>query len=343
MSEISSRKKDHIDICINEDVDYKDELFGFDHYVFEHHAATEVDIEQISFSTKFFNHRIDFPFLISCMTGGTKDAESINERLAIAAQELNIPIGVGSQRQALENDDFIDSYKKIRDHAKNVPVLSNIGAAQVAKMKGLSSIRRIIEMVDADVLVIHLNPFQELLQPEGETDFTGLKKNIEKICSRIEQPVIVKEVGAGIAKKTAKDLLELGVDGIDVSGASGTSWAAVELLRSNKSSDYFRNWGLPTSYCVRTVAKLKSDYDFMLISSGGISSFDEAAKSYALGADITASAKSVLRELMKNDIEGVVNFIQNIFENIKKIMYLTGSQTLADLNKSKLIKKGNLY
>jgi len=343
-SNTSKRKKDHIELCLSDNVSFKTKTNGFENYEFEHFAITEVEFDKIDLSAVFLKKKINYPFLISCMTGGTEDAEKINEKLAVAANELKIPIGVGSQRQALEDKKHHSTYRVVRKNAGKVPVLGNIGAAQVAKSKKIiDDIRMLIDLVEADAMVIHVNPLQELLQTEGEPEFKGLVKNIEKICSKIKTPMIVKEVGSGISKKAAKRLLEAGVKGIDVSGAGGTSWAAVELLRSNEVDNYFKEWGLPTSYCVRKVKELKKDFNFTLISSGGISNGVDIAKSIALGADLTASARIILQEVMKNDINGVVNLIQSWFLTVKRIMFLTGCKDIESFKKIGLIRKEEMY
>ncbi len=342
-SKTAQRKAEHIKLCLADDVQYKTKTNGLDKYDFEHFAITEIEIDKIDISTKFFGRKISYPFLISCMTGGTKEAERINEKLAIAARELNIPIGVGSQRQALEDKKYHSTYRVIRRNAGRVPVLGNIGAAQVAKSKNIiSEISLLVDLIEADAMVVHVNPLQELLQPEGEPDFKGLLKSLSMITKKISVPVIVKEVGSGISKRAAKLLLEAGVKGIDVAGAGGTSWAAVELMRKKESNDYFREWGLPTSYCIRTVQKLKKDFDFTLIASGGIMNGVDIAKSIALGADLAASARPLLQEVTKNDVACVVNLVTDWFETVKNIMYLTGSQRLNDLKQNKLKRKEEL-
>ncbi|MBU1098141.1 MAG: type 2 isopentenyl-diphosphate Delta-isomerase [Bacteroidetes bacterium] len=339
----SLRKKDHIEICLYDDVDYL-KSSGFNRYVFEHNAITEVKYDEICLKTSFYGKEISYPFLISCMTGGTGEALNINSNLAEVAKALKIPIGVGSQRQVLENNQYLDSFKIFKKVADFIPVLSNIGAAQVACLKSNDPIKKIIDIVNASALVIHVNPLQELLQKEGEPVFSGLLGNIEKITKEIDLPIIVKEVGAGISKNVAKKLLDAGVKGIDVAGAGGTSWAGVELLRKGENSEnYFWNWGLPTSYCVRTVKELKKDYDFLLIASGGIKSFDDIAKAIALGSDITASARLMLQKLNSEGIEGLINFITQLFENVKNIMYLTGCSNLREFSKVNLIKQEDLY
>jgi isopentenyl-diphosphate delta-isomerase len=338
------RKKDHISLCLTNDVAFKSKSNGFENYDFEHYAITEVELDKIDISVKFFSKKISYPFLISCMTGGTTEAEHINEMLAVAANQLNIPIGVGSQRQALENKEYLKSYKVIRTNAVNVPVLGNLGAAQIAKSKKIvDEVKYLIDLIEADAFVIHINPLQELLQKEGEPDFKGLLKNLEKLTSKIKIPFIAKEVGSGISAEAAKKLLDAGIRGIDVAGAGGTSWASVELLRNNNEDNFFSEWGLPTSYCLRTISPLKKKYNFMLIASGGINSADEIAKSLILGADITASARKILVEVNSNGVKGVIKLIESWFAKVKKIMYLTGSPDIKNLKKNKLIRKTELY
>jgi isopentenyl-diphosphate delta-isomerase len=344
MFNIPDRKSEHLKICLKEDVSFTDKTNGFENYDFPHFASSENDYKKIDTVLTFFDKKINFPFLISCMTGGTKEAERINEKLAVVASELNIPIGVGSQRQALENSEYLSTYKIIRKNAGEVPIIANLGANQVAKSKNIiSDVNKVVDMVEADALAVHINLLQELFQKEGDADFSGLKKSVEKICSKISVPVFIKEVGSGISKKVAKSFLEIGVKGIDVAGAGGTSWAKVEMLRNGNIDDFFANWGLPTSYCVRKIAKLKKQYDFVLISSGGINHYSDIAKSLVLGADISASARIILQELMINGVEGLLDFLNLWFENIKKIMFLTNCKSLEEFHNIRLIKKEKLF
>lgn len=340
----SKRKKEHIEICLRKDVSFRSKTNGLERYEFEHYAITEVEIDKIDFSTRFFNKTISYPFLISCMTGGTYEAVNLNKQLALATRELNIPIGAGSQRQAVEDNEFLKSFKILREEAGNVPILGNIGAAQIASAKDPAGlVKELIDMLEADAFVIHLNPAQELFQKEGNTNFKGLLNAVEKICSSISIPIIAKEVGAGISANAAVKLLQVGVKGIDVAGAGGTSWTAVEMIRNKNNQDFFRDWGLPTSYCINEVKKLKNDFSFCLIASGGINSGIETAKTLALGADITASARIILNEAAKKGAEGVVNLLKNWFNEVRKIMYLTGAQDLESLSKIKMIMKEELF
>jgi isopentenyl-diphosphate Delta-isomerase len=339
----SDRKRDHLLLCLSDEVAFKSKRNGFENYDFIHYAITEVDPAKIELSTDFFGKTINYPFMISCMTGGTDKAVDINLKLAVIAEELKIPVGMGSQRQAFENDSYHASYKIIREHARSVPVLGNIGAAQLIHLDA-SKIGFIIDLVEADALVVHLNPLQELVQNNGEPVFTGLLKRIEQLTKEISIPVIIKEVGAGISGLAAKKLLECGVKGIDTAGAGGTSWSAVEMLRNNNYDDEFLwDWGLPTSWCIKEGVKLKEQYEYMLIGSGGINTPVDMAKALALGADITASARIILQELEKYGAEAVINMIHNWFNTLKKIMYLTGSANLDEFKKNKIIIKEYLF
>lgn len=342
INDTSTRKKEHIQLCLTDKVGFRSKTNGFEKYDFIHDALTEVDISKLSFQTKLFSKKINYPFLISCMTGGTEEAENINQRLAVIAEELKIPIGVGSQRQALENQDNHYSYKVIRKTARSVPVFGNIGAAQLVQSKNLTEILSLIDMLEADAFVVHLNPLQELLQPEGEPNFVGLLKKIEKLILKSKVPVIVKEVGSGISKDTAKRLLDIGVNGIDVAGAGGTSWAGVEIIRSKSDKDFW-DWGLPTSYCLKEIYPLKKKYKFTLVGSGGINSANDLALAFAFGADLVASARIILQTLMKNGDDAVTKLIINWFEYLKKIMFLTGSENLTELKNGKIIKKEELF
>ena len=336
----SKRKADHLKICLNDDVNYKEKTTGFEYYDFVHYCITEVDYNKIDLSTEIFGKKLNYPFLISSMTGGAKEAENINRQLAEIANKLNIAMGVGSQRQALSDDSYLKSYRIIREKAPDIPLFANIGAYQIAKTEKPEHLsERLVEMINADALIIHVNPLQELVQEEGETDFSGLLKNIKRITRKTAIPVIVKEVGAGISKKAAKKLLDVGVKAIDVAGAGGTSWSAVEMKRNNEMHDYFRDWGIPTAEALRDVNKLRKKYDFVLISSGGINDGVKIAKSIAMGANLAAAAGVVLKILFEQGEEALRNNIVNWFDEVKKIMYLTGCSNIKELMNTKLQRR----
>jgi len=344
IDDIISRKKEHLELCKTDEVKFKEKTSGFEQFDFVHAALTEVKISKIDLSKKFFSKKVSYPFLISCMTGGTAEGENINLQLAEVAAELNIPLGLGSLRFALETNNYDDHFKQIRKAANGIPILGNIGGAQIIKMKSFKELFHLLDKVGSDVLVVHLNPLQELLQKNGEANFSGIRRSIEKLVKQSPTPIIVKEVGSGISKKSAQALLELGVIGIDVAGAGGTSWAGVELLRNKESNkNPFWDWGLPTSFCIKTAAELKKKNKFILIGSGGINSSFDAAKALALGADFTASARIILQTLVRDKQAGVISLITNWFEDVKRIMFLTDSQNLRSFGKEKLILKKDYF
>lgn len=336
---IIKRKTEHLDICSDDSPAFRHKSTGFENYDFRHFALTEVDLTRIDLSRKFFGFKSSFPFLISCMTGGTDEANNINLKLAETAASLNIPLGLGSLRYAIGTNGFDAQLSAIREKAGSVPVLGNLGAAQILGSDRVETVNSLIKKSGADVFVIHLNPLQELLQSGGEYNFRGLLKSIKDLVSEAKIPIIVKEVGSGIDGVTAKKLLKAGVSGIDTAGAGGTSWAGVEILRNSKSGNSdFWDWGIPTSICISETVSLKKDYDFTLIASGGINDPFTAAKALALGADFVASARIILHALNKNGSQGVVKLIREWFETVKRIMFLTGAQTLKEFDKKILIQ-----
>lgn len=342
MSKTGKRKSDHIKISMRDDVKFAKSA-GFEYYDFHHFAASELVVEDVDTSVDFTGKQISYPFLISCMTGGTEEAKDINHKLAEVAKHFNVPIGVGSQRAMLEDENEIESFSMVRKIAGDVPVLANIGAAEFVNFNDTSSINKIVEAIEADVLVVHLNLLQEMVQPEGTPTFKGLVNKLRRFTQDLEVPVFAKEVGFGIGKEAALTLLEAGAKGIDVAGAGGTSWSKIEYARSNTpSNELYAEWGLPTSYCIRKVAELKSEFDFVLVGSGGIADAASFTKSLALGADISAAAGAVLKKLLNEDIDGVIKLLDNWFTTLKEVMVLTNSKNIDEL-KGKISKREELY
>ncbi len=342
--ELIKRKQEHLDLCASDAVAFKEITTGFEHYSFLHYALSEVNIDEIDLSFNFFGKLIRLPFYISCMTGGTDETVNINLKLARVAKELNIPLGLGSQRYALDSDRFNSHFDLIRKASGDIPLIGNIGAAQVVEAGIIKKLLNLIKNSHINALTVHLNPAQELFQKGGETNFKGLLTAIAGMKKELEIPIFVKEVGAGIDEKVADELLWTGVDMIDVAGAGGTSWSGVEILRNggNKQHDFW-DWGMPTTYCIRKVNALRGSYNFLLTASGGISSGMDIAKSLALGADLTASARKVLKELHENGESGVVKMVSEWFETVKKVMFLTGSQSIEELKMDKIAKKQDMF
>ncbi len=336
-----SRKQQHVELCVNESVTFRSKTSGFEHYEFIHNALPECDFSDVSTETDFLGVCCMMPLLISCMTGGYPDAERINRELAEVCETLRIPMGVGSQRQAIENSAFHRSFQVVRESAPSIPILSNIGASEIAKMKSVVGILQIIDLIKADALVIHLNPLQELLQPEGSPNFRGVLHGIERLVQVLEIPIIVKEVGAGISGEVASRLLSVGVSGIDVAGAGGTSWAGVEILRNEEqeSLSKFWDWGIPTVDCIRQIVPLKSTHNFTLISSGGIHSAMEIAISIALGADFCGSARPMLAALLAGGQKELSELLNTLQLDLRRVLFLVGAVKVSELQNIELVRK----
>jgi isopentenyl-diphosphate delta-isomerase len=293
---IDQRKADHIKINLERDV--RSALTtGFENYHFVHEALPELALEQIDTRLSLFGRQLAAPILISSMTGGTAEAESINLRLAEAAQELRIAMGVGSQRAAIEHPQQAKTFQ-VRRAAPDILLFANLGAVQLNYGYGIDQCRRAVEMIEADALILHLNPLQEAVQDAGDTNFRGLSGKIEEVCRRLEVPVIAKEVGWGMSERTARLLADCGVAAIDVAGAGGTSWSQVEMYRApdeftRELAATFVGWGIPTAQSILNVRSASPD--LVIFASGGIRDGLDIAKSVALGATLGGMAGQFLK------------------------------------------------
>lgn len=336
-----SRKKQHVDITLTKDVEFRSKTTGLERWEFIPNALPELNLSETDLSTTFLGKRLALPFMISCMTGGYADALRINQQLAEECEEARIAMGIGSQRQALENTSYHRTFSVVREAAPSVPIVGNIGAAEVAAMTSISGVIRLVEMVKADAFTVHLNPLQEFLQPEGNTNFKGVLKGIAMLVRELPVPIIVKEIGAGISAEVAKRLLDVGVRYIDVAGAGGTSWAGVEIIRRKEKSplQHFWDWGIPTATVLREVAALRASHpDLNVIASGGITTGMGAAKCLALGADLVASARPMLMALHRGGKKGLRALVQEWAIELRGVMFLTGSQNLQALRAVTLVR-----
>jgi isopentenyl-diphosphate delta-isomerase len=335
LQQTPSRKRDHVELCVGGNVTFREKTSGFERVEFVHNALPEIDFTDISTATTFLSKPVSMPLMISCMTGGYAEAERINRELGELCESLRLPMGVGSQRQALESTAFHASFEAARRAAPSIPLVSNIGAPEITKPDVRLHLRRIIDLIEADALTIHLNPLQELLQPEGTPTFRGVLAGIEEVVKTIGVPVIVKEVGAGISGAVAERLLDVGVAVIDVAGAGGTSWAGVEILRREATEtalhQAFWDWGLPTVECLLHIRPLKTERTFTLVASGGVASGVDVAKSLALGADMTGVARLVIKELQEHGQNALQSLLLGWHHQLKSVMFLTGSPNIAAL------------
>jgi isopentenyl-diphosphate Delta-isomerase len=329
----SSRKADHLRINIDRDVAAKGVAPGFDDYAFAHRALPEIDFDEVDTSTEFLGRRLAAPLLVSCMTGGTPQARDINRRLARVAQSFGFAMGLGSGRALIEAPDRLPSFE-VRSEAPGILLFANLGAVQLNKGYDIDECRRLVELLQADALVLHCNPLQEALQPEGDSCFRGLLGKIEHLCAQAEFPIVVKEVGWGIGVDQVRALFDAGVAAVDLAGAGGTSWSEVERHRiaepwRARVAAEFAGWGIPTARCLieaRAVAPNEP-----LIASGGVRSGLDAAKALALGADLVGLAGPFLRAADRGE-ETAAELARELVETLRVAMFCVGARRITELH-----------
>jgi isopentenyl-diphosphate delta-isomerase len=344
---VEERKRDHLDICLHEDVNSRQKSTLFECVELVHKALPELNIDEIRIETDFLGHRLNSPLLIDSMTGGTQMSLEINKALAEAAEEAMIGIGVGSQRAGLRRPEVAETYSIVRKQAPNAFVFGNIGAAQLVKGLSVQDAKKAIEMIDADALAIHLNPLQEAVQVGGDPQYKGAIQKIAELAASIDVPIIAKEVGAGISGEVAVMLEKAGVRAINVSGAGGTSWSGVESIRALRAKNEkiamlgsaFWDWGIPTA---AALVDVRNRVNIPVIASGGIRNGIEVAKAISLGADVCAMARPFLMEAAKNWKQGVLSLIEKVSMELRLSMFLTGSSNLSELRKARKVIKGEL-
>jgi isopentenyl-diphosphate delta-isomerase len=333
------RKLDHIRICLEKEVEGWSR--PFDDLVLVHRALPGIDADEIDTSCRFLGKELAFPLMISGMTGGHPGTRDINVNLALAAQEVGLAMGVGSQRAALESPEVEETFSSVRDAAPEIPIVGNIGAVQL-KRGGPEIIDRLAEMIDADAIAVHLNFLQESVQPEGETEARGA---IDAIRSAADGrvPIIAKETGAGISREDARALLEAGVKIIDVGGLGGTSWSGVEAYRAEERGDLesakmgrlFWDWGVETPVSVVECASTGAE----VISSGGVRSGIDMAKSIALGASLAGAALPFLAPATEGPSE-VADALRVYERAFRTAMFLTASKRVSDLRSAPIVVSG---
>ncbi len=340
MRETQTRKADHLRICLDEDVQFQSNTNGLERYRFTHCCLPELNRSEIDITTTFLGKFLGAPLLISSMTGGTEQAKMINFRLAEIAQHYKLAMGVGSQRVAVENPLVADTFA-VRSRAPDILLFANLGAVQLNYSYGIDECLRVIELLEADALILHLNPLQECIQPKGDTNFKGLIDKISIVCNKLPVPVIVKEVGNGISAVMAQKLLNAGVSAIDVAGAGGTSWAKVESERAlniqqRRLGLTFADWGMPTAECITSIRAIAPGIP--LIASGGLRNGLDVAKAIALGADLSGLAWPFLQAAAEST-DAVDALAQVLIAEITTVLFCTGNATLSELKYSNALQK----
>ncbi|MEG3224003.1 MAG: type 2 isopentenyl-diphosphate Delta-isomerase [Methanobacteriales archaeon Met13] len=328
---ISDRKLEHLLLCLHSDVEYHKKT-GFEDVELVHRALPEVNLKDIDLSTDLLGKQMDAPLIITAITGGHPSSLEVNQKLGRAADKFGIGMGLGSQRAAIENPELAPTYTVARKEAPHAFMMGNIGTPQLKMAEAAA------EMMQLDALAVHLNPLQEAIQPGGDLDARNYLKQIKEAASTLNLPLVVKETGAGIRGEEAIKLEKAGVKALDVAGAGGTSWAAVEAYRSQEKGmgELFWDWGIPTTAC--TVEAVQS-VSIPIISSGGIRNGLDAAKAIALGASAVGIALPALKASYQG--EKMLNtYLERFLNELKVVMFLVGASTLKELQKADLVIKG---
>jgi isopentenyl-diphosphate delta-isomerase len=342
--ETEKRKADHIKICLNEKAQARKATAGFEDVQFIHRALPEIDKQKIDLSTTVFGHKFSAPLIVGAMTGGTAEATRINATIAEAVERLQLGMGVGSQRAAIENQKLEKTFAIARKKAPTAFLIANIGGVQLVRGCGVKEVKKAVEMIDADAVAVHLNALQEAVQPEGQTNFQGVLAKIGEIAGELDKPVIVKETGAGIAAEDAKKLEAAGVKAIDVGGTGGTSFAAVEYYRTTGQEnsvqhflgDVFWDWGIPT---VVSLAETTQAVKIPVIASGGVRTGRDVAKALALNACLASVSQPALQAAVKG-AKDTENMLSLLIEELRDVMFLVGAEKVQNLAKTPIVVTG---
>jgi len=340
-----NRKEEHVLINVKDDVASRHDFFR--DLTLVHEALPEVDHADVDLSLTFLGKRLGAPIMIASMTGGYPDAERINRNLAYAASQHGLALGVGSQRAALKSPEMRRTYTSVRDH--DVPfVAANIGAPQLLEQKdgkplSRDDVQSLVSMLEADALIVHLNYLQEVVQPGGDLAARGAIGAIARLREWVDVPLIAKETGAGLTRRTAALLSRAGVAAIDVGGLSGTTFAAVELVRARREGEeklarlgeLYRDWGVPTPVAVLEAGRT----GLPVVATGGVKDGLCAAKALALGATMAGMAGAALRAAVKGEKEGAA-FLQTVLDELRTALFLTGTAKLSDAARIPVVAAG---
>ncbi len=343
---IMKRKEDHINICLDKPVQAKKVKTLFDEVHFISNSLPEINFDDIDTSTTFLGHKFSAPLMVGAMTGGAELAAKINKNIAEAAEEMGLGMAVGSQRAGLFDKRLADTYSIARKAAPKAFIGSNIGGAQVSAGFKIDDAKKLVKMLDADAFYIHLNPAQEIVQPEGEPNYRNVVSGIKRFVDNINKPVVVKEVGFGISGEVAKRLENIGVSAIEVAGMGGTSYAAVEHYRAvefnmdikARMGEMLWDWGIPTAASLYMV---KRSVKIPVVASGGLRNGLEIAKAIAMGASLTAAAWPFLRPATVSS-DKVKEKMEEMIHGLKSVMFLTGCKNIKELSQLKYVMTGDL-
>ena len=334
MADISARKADHLDLCATDDVAFRTKTTLLEQVELVHDALPELAVSEVDLSTPFVGRTLRAPVVIAAMTGGVDRAEAINRELASVAEELGIAFGFGSMRPLLEHG--IRAGYDVRADAPNATLLGNIGVVQAAKAS-TQQLSDLVGSTDCNALCVHLNPAMEVVQPEGDNDFRHGLDTITRLVEGLPVPVIVKETGCGLSRKVGERLVARGVRWVDVSGAGGTSWVAVEALRARARTQalgqLYWDWGIPTAASVAQLDGL----GLGIVATGGLRNGLDVARALALGATAGGLARNLLKAWNEGGREGALKAGAELIEEVRIACLLTGSPTPAHLREQPVV------
>jgi isopentenyl-diphosphate delta-isomerase len=340
MTDIRQRKADHLVLCATEDVGFRGRTTLLDCVELVHDSLPELAMSDLELEVSMFGKRLRAPLLIAAMTGGTEEAGEVNHTLAKIAERRGYAFGLGSQRAMQRAPDTAWTYD-VRKVAPSVLLLGNVGVVQ-AREQTSQVVDKLVRDIGADALCVHMNPAMEVIQPEGDRDFRGCLDTFARLSHELSVPVIAKETGNGISPRTANRLREVGIGCIDVSGAGGTSWVGVETLRAEGEAkevgQRFWDWGVPTAASV--VYARRAGHD--VIATGGIRTGVDVARAIALGAKIAGIARPVLQALKEGGEAGADAYLERVERELATVLLLTGSRTLAHLQRAPRVLRGEL-
>lgn len=340
-ADITQRKADHIDLAARGDVGFHQTTTLFECIRLVHDALPEVHLDELDTSATLFGKRLRAPIVIAAMTGGTPRARDLNRDLARIAERRGYGFGLGSQRAMHVDRGRGDTYL-VRDVAPSALVLGNVGVVQAREMT-TAELRSLADQVGADALCIHLNPAMEVVQPGGDRDFRGGLETLARAARELGLPLIAKETGCGLSRPVVRRLYDAGVRHVDVSGAGGTSWVAVETQRAQGDAkalgQAFWEWGVPTAASVAFAAHEPFE---TIIATGGVQSGLDVAKAISLGAHAAGLARPVLKALVNEGPEAAERFLDQVEAELRTAMLLTGSRRVSDLRRAGRVITGEL-
>ncbi len=339
-ADIGARKADHLDLCAGDEVGFRAKSTLLECVHLLHQSLPELATDEVSLSIDLLGRRLQAPLIIAAMTGGHERAAEINRALATAAQSRGLGFGLGSQR-AMQRDAGTRWTYRVREWAPDVLLLGNIGVVQ-ARETSTKDLERLVADVGADALCVHLNPAMELIQAEGDRDFRGCVKTLERLCKELPFPVIAKETGNGLSPQTIEKLASAGIRYVDTSGSGGTSWVGVETLRAQGSRRSLGrelwDWGIPTAASVRYAARAS----MTVVATGGIRSGLDVARAIALGAHAGGIARPVLQAFVNGGEVGLRERLDEVIGELRAVMLLTGARTVAELHRAPRVVTGEL-